>query len=474
MGAGKWRESYTETLRGARHVIVVADNDEPGRKHARTVAEAVRLVVDDLEVKRPALDAEHAGVDDHLAAGFGLQELLELEEEQVGDEEKPAADPFPVVDLDAFLSTPPAEPEWDWRGWYARGDVVLGAGDPGVGKSLVALGSAVMAANGGGELLGEPITARRALFFDLESPDDVVYQRLYAFGLRGNAGGFAYVHRPAYFNLLDSESFSRLRATIAATSAELVVIDSLRRAAPGLDENDSRDVSILFTALRDIAAELGCTIIVIHHPRKPVGDAKVEALYAARGSGDLIGSVDSYLFFRKLSGGLIRIEHGKARRGREHEPVCFRILEGEAGEPVIEHVAVEAGPEDEELYEAVVAYVREHPGEPQSAIEDEVEGSRDRVRKALLCGASNKVLARGPGRAKNGKYWYPADHAALGSPGDHGASGGEQPLWDVQEGVVAELAAAPKGKAAASGERPAVPGEQANDREEAPDGDIPW
>src|SRR5207302_5278942 len=121
----------------------------------------------------------------------------------------------------------------------------------------------------------------------------------------------------------------------------LAYIASLRRAAPGLDENDSRDVSTVFSGLRGLAKELGCSIVVVHHPRKPVGDAKVEALYAARGSGDLTGSVDSYLFYRRLAGGLVRLEHGKARRGREHEPAQYRIVADEAGQPVIEHVSVE-------------------------------------------------------------------------------------------------------------------------------------
>ena len=36
-GAGLWQQNFTEALRGA-HVIILPDNDEPGRKHARYVA----------------------------------------------------------------------------------------------------------------------------------------------------------------------------------------------------------------------------------------------------------------------------------------------------------------------------------------------------------------------------------------------------------------------------------------------------
>jgi putative DNA primase/helicase len=40
-GAGKWRPEYAQALRGGR-VVVLADNDEPGRRHAETVLGALR------------------------------------------------------------------------------------------------------------------------------------------------------------------------------------------------------------------------------------------------------------------------------------------------------------------------------------------------------------------------------------------------------------------------------------------------
>ena len=41
MGAGKWRDEYALTFKGA-DVIVIADADEPGRRHAATVAASIR------------------------------------------------------------------------------------------------------------------------------------------------------------------------------------------------------------------------------------------------------------------------------------------------------------------------------------------------------------------------------------------------------------------------------------------------
>src|SRR5262249_57365864 len=41
MGAGKWRDRYSEALRGA-HVVILPDNDTPGQNHAAQVARSLQ------------------------------------------------------------------------------------------------------------------------------------------------------------------------------------------------------------------------------------------------------------------------------------------------------------------------------------------------------------------------------------------------------------------------------------------------
>lgn len=48
-GAGKWRAAYAEWLRG-RHVVILPDNDEPGRQHARAVADSLQDVAASVQV----------------------------------------------------------------------------------------------------------------------------------------------------------------------------------------------------------------------------------------------------------------------------------------------------------------------------------------------------------------------------------------------------------------------------------------
>jgi hypothetical protein len=49
MGAGKWREEYNEYLRG-RHVVIVPDNDDDGRKHAQQVARSLHGIAGSVRV----------------------------------------------------------------------------------------------------------------------------------------------------------------------------------------------------------------------------------------------------------------------------------------------------------------------------------------------------------------------------------------------------------------------------------------
>jgi putative DNA primase/helicase len=76
-GAGKWRPEYSEALRG-RHVVVLPDNDEPGRKHAEDVARSLRGIATSVKVVLlPGLPPK-GDVSDYLAAGHSVEELRAL------------------------------------------------------------------------------------------------------------------------------------------------------------------------------------------------------------------------------------------------------------------------------------------------------------------------------------------------------------------------------------------------------------
>jgi putative DNA primase/helicase len=66
MGAGKWRPEYNAALRG-RPVVILPDNDEPGRQHARQVAAALAGTAESVRIlELPGLPSK-GDVSDWLA-----------------------------------------------------------------------------------------------------------------------------------------------------------------------------------------------------------------------------------------------------------------------------------------------------------------------------------------------------------------------------------------------------------------------
>jgi DNA primase len=105
-GAGKWQEEFAPYFRG-RDVVLLPDNDTPGRKHARKVGDSLREVASIKVLELPGL-AEKGDVIDWLKAG-GTREQLESLGERAPSFEQWEHDVFSVdgaallTDVEAFV-----------------------------------------------------------------------------------------------------------------------------------------------------------------------------------------------------------------------------------------------------------------------------------------------------------------------------------------------------------------------------------
>jgi hypothetical protein len=240
-------------------------------------------------------------------------------------EPEQASEPPALVPLDlgTLLTGPPPQTDWLWAGWIARGDVVLLAADPKVGKSLLTLGFAT-AARLGADFLRARCAQCRVGVLDLENPLDEAHKRLLAFGVTADDhAGLLYYHGQP-LNL--EQGCGQLARMIEEHAVDVVIIDSLRRAVPGLDENDSRSVSAVLSPLKLLAQRTGVTIVIVHHARKRIGDNPTEAGQMVRGSGDLVAGVDQLLYLRAKEPGTFTLEHGASRRSLPHEPILVRVV----------------------------------------------------------------------------------------------------------------------------------------------------
>ena len=95
MGAGKWLPEHTKTLCGATCVVVIADKDNPGREHARSVATALRSTVKSVRVLELPDSNGHPVKDasDWFGAGGTADELRAIVD--ASPEFSPTAEPTP-------------------------------------------------------------------------------------------------------------------------------------------------------------------------------------------------------------------------------------------------------------------------------------------------------------------------------------------------------------------------------------------
>ena len=179
-GAGKWSDDYTKHLRGASEVVVISDRDEPGRKHAATVADSVKQAGIPVRVMEPARGKD---VSDHLSAGLGYEDLVPVTTASDGPAEEqpgrigtvpPQAGPVETSPTRRLVLTPASQirlrpVRWMWdttppgeaptsHGRLPMNSLAIAAGGPGLGKSQFGVWLTAQVTNGTlpGELYGKP------------------------------------------------------------------------------------------------------------------------------------------------------------------------------------------------------------------------------------------------------------------------------------------------------------------------------
>jgi len=118
-GASKWTQEHAQHLAG-RRVVIIGDNDEPGREHAQSVAQSLHGIASSVRVvELPGLD-DKGDVSDWLALGNGKAELRALVQQtpdwQPEAQPWPELHPFGAAELPRFPVD--ALPD-DLRAWVA-------------------------------------------------------------------------------------------------------------------------------------------------------------------------------------------------------------------------------------------------------------------------------------------------------------------------------------------------------------------
>lgn len=128
--------------------------------------------------------------------------------------------------------------------------------------------------------------------------------------------------------------------TARCAGLDLVMIDPLRDAVPGVDENDS-NVGVFLKILARVSQRVGCGFLVLHHTSK-VGDI--------RGSTAIRGSLSTVLRFARDGLGRTEVTWNKVREGSPGQTWTLRVrdivdrLPTADGYPVTVETVVEPRP----------------------------------------------------------------------------------------------------------------------------------
>jgi hypothetical protein len=184
-------------------------------------------------------------------------------------------------------------------------------GASGTGKSFAAI-DLTQSIAAGREWFGYKSKPCNVLYCALEGEGGIA-GRVAAYRIRHGATSpnISYLVQP--FSLLESEDIDDLAHAIKANrqGAEVVILDTLNRAAPGADENDSKSMGQIIAAAKELQTLIGGLVVLVHHTGK-------DASKGLRGHSSLHAALDAAIEVR--------------RDGDRREWVIAKSKDGEDGE----------------------------------------------------------------------------------------------------------------------------------------------
>lgn len=262
-----------------------------------------------------------------------------------------AVDESGTDDWLSVASEPPLE--WIIPGVIPRAGLIVLAGHPKAGKSLVALDLVLRLAHGS-PWFGRAARPASALYISGEGGGGMG-PRLLAWraahpGERPADGQFLAIQRQMP-NLTTPRGVADLRQILFALvrqhghAPDVVVVDTFARATAGADENDSAAVGAVVAALDALRDEFRCAVVVVHHLRKITserGNGPKPTMHDLRGSGALVGAADVVVVAAAKDD--TRTLHAVAcRDGEEWAPINYR-LNGQATGRTLEGGRTEFAP----------------------------------------------------------------------------------------------------------------------------------
>lgn len=315
-GAGKWTDDYTAALSGA-HVVILPDNDDPGRHHAETVAAALAGKAASVKIIRLPGLPEKGDVTDWVRQGGTADELKRMVTNS-GDTVPGVTDLKTIIGRLSRYKTEPMPPgvDYPWAtlnrrtrgmrpGWF-----IIWAGFPGSGKTAAVLQICFAAGKRGQRVLfnslemdEEELGIRVIQYWGLDTDhlfnNRMVEEDLNAFDLAYNLPGYENV------SVCKEWTISALAARVAETKPDLVVVDYIGLMEPSSNDSDYQRTTKVSRGLTALAEAYKVPLLGVSHLARPSKEGKphIPTMHDLRASGQLEGDADHIVIvYRDESG----------------------------------------------------------------------------------------------------------------------------------------------------------------------------
>lgn len=329
-GAGKVHLADLTPLAG-KTVMVVADKDEPGQRHAAQVVAALDGIAESVAVVEAAEGKDAA---DHIAAGRDLSELVVIGES-------------PGLSVVCLADVTPERVSWLWPGRIPAGKLVTLDGDPSLGKSTLSLSLAATITTGGIWPDGTRCEYPGAVVL-LSAEDglaDTVRPRADAAG-----ADVRMIHAVQGVPLSDGTlvpptlaDVYELTKLVRRVKARLLVVDVLMAYLPtGTDSHKDQDVRRVLSRLSAMADETGCTVLLLRHLNKAKGG---DPMYRGGGSIGIVGAARAGMLVAADpdddTGSVRVLASTKSNLGPPPESLRYRLVDAGTGVARVDWLGVD-------------------------------------------------------------------------------------------------------------------------------------
>ena len=283
-GAKKWKPEHSEYLRGA-DVVILPDNDDPGRDHANVVGASLQGIASQVRVlELPGLGPK-GDIVNWIEAGGTPESFWKLVESKarlwVPSDQPSSSDGKLVVRCAADIQPEPVE--FLWPGRIAIGKQSLIAGEVGLGKSQITMSMAAAVTTGGPWPCGEGLAPLGSVIF-LSAEDgasDTIVPRLMAAGADLTKVHIVTAVRDddgkgqRAFNL--QSDLGELEAEIKRRrDVRLVNIDPISSyLGPKVDSHVNAAVRGVLEPVGEMASRLRVAVVSVTHPPKGTGTTAI-------------------------------------------------------------------------------------------------------------------------------------------------------------------------------------------------------